>query len=360
MIFHGITIAYAEGIDKVADNMEEVRQTLMISVPRLFEKMYARVLEKVHQGPKIRRKIFFWGIHVGKRLAPYRLQGDRGPSLLRLRYAVADHLVFKKIKERLGGRLRYFVSGGAPLSKEIAEFFYAAGVTIVEGYGLTESSPVISANRHDQIRFGTIGKPLPGVEVRISEDGEILTRSPSVMKGYFKNEEATREAVDADGWLHTGDVGMMDEEGFITITDRKKDIIITSGGKNVAPQNIENLLISDKYISQVMVYGDGRKYLTGLVAPDFNILSEYWGARGVAFNTHQEMIHDLRIYDFLLDRIQEKMKDMAGFEQLKKIALLDHELSQENGELTPTMKLRRKIITRKYFDLLDSLYEKEF
>jgi len=360
MIFHGITIAYAEGIDKVADNMEEVRPTLMISVPRLFEKMYARVLEKVHQGPKIRRKIFFWGIHVGKRLAPYRLQGDRGPSLLRLRYAVADHLVFKKIKERLGGRLRYFVSGGAPLSKEIAEFFYAAGVTIVEGYGLTESSPVISANRHDQIRFGTIGKPLPGVEVRISEDGEILTRSPSVMKGYFKNEEATREAVDADGWLHTGDVGMMDEEGFITITDRKKDIIITSGGKNVAPQNIENLLISDKYISQVMVYGDGRKYLTGLVAPDFNILSEYWGARGVAFNTHQEMIHDLRIYDFLLDRIQEKMKDMAGFEQLKKIALLDHELSQENGELTPTMKLRRKIITRKYFDLLDSLYEKEF
>lgn len=360
MIFRGVTIAYAEGIDMVAENMGEVRPTLMISVPRLFEKMNARVLEKVHQSPKVRQKIFFWGIRVGRRLAPYRLRNEKGPLLLRIRYAIADHLVFQKIRDRLGGRLRYFVSGGAPLSREVGEFFYAAGVAIIEGYGLTESSPVISANRHDQIRFGSIGKPLPGVEVRIAKDGEILTRSPSVMQGYYKNQEATREVIDKDGWLYTGDVGVMDEQGFITITDRKKDIIVTSGGKNVSPQNIENLLISDKFISQVMVYGDKRKYLTALVVPDFKALSDYWAAGGVTLQDPHEMIRDPRVDEFLLERIHEKMKDMSGFEQLKKIALLDREFSLENGELTPTMKLRRKNITQKYFSLLDQMYEKEF
>ncbi len=360
MLFHGVTIAYAESIDSVADNLAEVRPTLVVSVPRLYEKMYARVLEKVRRSPRIRQKIFAWGIETGKQLTPYRLKREQGPFWLRMEFALADRLVFHKIKERLGGRLRYFISGGAPLSRKIAEFFYAAGVTILEGYGLTETSPVITANRHDKIRFGTIGPALPGVEVKIAEDGEILTRSPSVMKGYFKNETATRESIDPEGWFHTGDIGEIDEEGFVRITDRKKDLIVTSGGKNIAPQYIESLLLSDDYFSQVMVYGDRRKYLTALVVPAFETLSKYFREKGVTFSSRQEMLHDPRTYDFLMSRVIRKQRTMARFEQLKKIALLDHEWTQEAGELTPTLKIRRKVITKRYFDLLDALYENEF
>lgn len=360
MIFHGITIAYAESVETVAENMGEVKPTIVVSVPRLYEKMYAKVLEKVHAGPALRQKIFFWGIETGRRFTPYRLQGRKGPLTLRLRHGLADRLVFHKIKDRLGGNLRYFISGGAPLSREIAEFFYAAGVTILEGYGLTETSPVIAANHHDRIKFGTIGQALEGVEVRIADDGEILTRSPSVMKGYFKDETATKEVIDEDGWLHTGDVGQIDEEGFVAITDRKKDLIVTSGGKNVAPQYIENLLVSDKYISQVMVYGDKRKYLTALVVPDFGVLSEFLEGEGLTFADDSELLAAPRARTFLLSRVQEKLRDLARYEQIKKIALLDHELTQEAGELTPTLKIRRKEVTRKYFDLLDALYEKEF
>ncbi|NOY52353.1 MAG: long-chain fatty acid--CoA ligase [Deltaproteobacteria bacterium] len=360
MIFHGIAIAYAESIDTVAENMMEVRPTIVVSVPRLYEKMYARVMEKVNAAPSPRRKIFSWGIETGRKLTPYRLQGKKGPLGLRLQYGLADRLVFHKIRERIGGKLRYFICGGAPLSREIAEFFYAAGVTILEGYGLTETSPVITANRHDMIRFGTIGPALPGVEVAIMDDGEILTRSPSVMKGYFKNETATKEVIDPDGWFHTGDVGQIDEDGFVRITDRKKDMIVTSGGKNVAPQYLENLLTSDKYISQVMVYGDKRKYLTALVIPDFGALSEVLKGEGLTFADDAELSVAPRARSFLFSRIREKLRDLARFEQIKKIALLDHELTREAGELTPTLKIRRKEVTRKYFDLLDALYEKEF
>ena len=359
MLFHGVTVAYAEGIDTVAENMREVRPTLMISVPRLFEKMHARVLEAVRSGPALRRRIFFWGIDVGRRLTPARLRGEAGPLELRLQYTVADRLVFSKIRARLGGRLRYFVSGGAPLSREIAEFFYAAGVTIVEGYGLTESAPVIAANRHDRIKFGTVGPPLEGVEVRIADDGEILTRSPSVMQGYYHNEEATREVVDAEGWLHTGDVGFLDEEGFLTITDRKKDIIVTSGGKNVAPQYIENLLVTDKYIAQAMVYGDRRNYLTALVVPDFAALAEAVRSLGVPGRGPADWIADPRIRDFLMERVRVRSRDLARFEQVKKIALLDREWTAEAGELTPTLKVRRKTVTRKYLPMLEALYTEE-
>ncbi len=360
MIFHGITIAYAESIETVAENMGEVKPTIVVSVPRLYEKMYARVLEKVHAGPPLRQKIFSWGIETGRKLTPYRLQGKKGPFALRLQYGLADRLVFHKIKDRLGGSLRYFISGGAPLSREIAEFFYAAGVTILEGYGLTETSPVITANHYDRIKFGTIGQALEGVEVRIADDGEILTRSPSVMKGYFKNETATKEAIDEEGWFYTGDVGEIDQDGFVKITDRKKDLIVTSGGKNIAPQYLENILVSDKYISQVMVYGDRRKYLTALVIPDFGALSEVMKEEGLSFADDVELAAAPRTRAFLLSRVQEKLRDLARFEQIKKITLLDHELTQEAGELTPTLKIRRKEVTRKYFDLLDALYEKEF
>jgi len=360
MIFHGITIAYAESIETVAENMGEVKPTIVVSVPRLYEKMYARVLEKVHAGPPLRQKIFFWGIETGRKLTPYRLQGKKGPFALRLQYGLADRLVFHKIKDRLGGSLRYFISGGAPLSREIAEFFYAAGVTILEGYGLTETSPVITANHYDRIKFGTIGQALEGVEVRIAEDGEILTRSPSVMKGYFKNETATKEAIDEEGWFYTGDVGEIDQDGFVKITDRKKDLIVTSGGKNIAPQYLENLLVSDKYISQVMVYGDKRKYLTALVVPDFGALSAVLKEKGVEVEGAKEPVFSSEAHDFLFSRVEERLRDLARYEQIKKIALLDHELTQEAGELTPTLKIRRKEVTRKYFDLLDALYEKEF
>jgi long-chain acyl-CoA synthetase len=274
-------------------------------------------------------------------------------------YSLADFLVFRKLKAKLGGRMRFFVSGGAPLAKEIAEFFYGVGILIIEGYGLTETSPVISCNRVDKFRFGTVGLPVPGVEVAIAQDGEILTRGPHIMKGYYRKEGATREALTSDGWFHTGDIGGFDADGFLRITDRKKDLIITSGGKNVAPQKIENLLKQSLYILDAMVYGDRKKYLTCLMVPNIPKIEAYAKKNGVRWNNAQELLSLPETQQLIHQQIDLQSKELAPYEQIKYFVLLDKPLTQSAGELTPTLKIRRKIVTEKYKHLLEQLYTKE-
>jgi long-chain acyl-CoA synthetase len=356
MLHSGVTIAYAESVEKVAENMQEVRPTVMCSVPRLYEKMFARVNEKVAADPPLRQKIFRWAIGVGAAVFAHQVARTSPGPLLRLQLALADRLVFSKIKERTGGRMRLFVSGGAPLAREIAEFFGAAGLLICEGYGLTETSPVIACNRPDRIKPGTVGLPLDGVEVKIAEDGEILTRGPHVMKGYYNKPEATAEAIDAGGWFHTGDIGHLDAEGFLAITDRKKDILVTSGGKNIAPQPIENRLKTNRYFSEVVMIGDKRNYPVALVVPAFEPLEAWARANGVPGSSRSELVARPEVVRHYIGLIAELTPDLAQYEKIKKVAVLPVEFTQETGELTPTLKVKRRVIAEKFKDVIDRLY----
>ncbi|MBP1690666.1 MAG: long-chain acyl-CoA synthetase, partial [Bacteroidetes bacterium] len=271
--------------------------------------------------------------------------------------AVADKLVYAKLREKTGGRMRFFVSGGAALGKEFGEFFEAVGLNVIEGYGLTESSPVISVNRQNNYKFGTVGHPIPGVEVRIAPDGEILARGPNIMMGYFNNQEATRQAIDQEGWLHTGDIGNLDAEGFIHITDRKKHLFVSSGGKNIAPQPIENLFLSSKYIEQFMLIGDRRMFLTALIVPDFDALKEYADARNIAYTSIADLVKDPDVNDLIDKEINKIQKDLANYERVRRFTLLEKQFSIEEGELTPTQKVRRKVIEERYGHLIDNMYE---
>jgi long-chain acyl-CoA synthetase len=356
MMACGVSIAYAESIDTVPTNMQEVRPTVMMSVPRLYEKMYSRVLENALAGGQVKKRIFFWARGVADKWADETLAGRTPRGLLAFAYRVAQKLVFSKLKARTGGRMRYFVSGGAPLAPEINKFFYAAGLTILEGYGLTETSPVIAVNTPQHFRIGTVGRPIPGVEVVIAPDGEILTRGPHVMKGYYNKPEATREAIDADGWLHTGDIGEL-REGFLAITDRKKDIIVTAGGKNIAPQPIENRLKANKFFTEVVMIGNKRSYPAALVVPNFALLEEWAKSKGIAFASREELVGKPEVEAFYEARTRELLPDLAQFEKIKKLALLTREFSVDEGELTPTLKVKRRVIEQKYKDLIDRMYE---
>jgi len=355
--FTGLTsggcVYYAESIDKVADNMGEIKPTIMASVPRLYEKMYAKILDKVSNDPPLRQKIFWWAISVGKEAMPYICKNSRPSGWLGFKFGLAEKLVFSKIKERVGGRLRFFVSGGAPLSQEIAEFFAAANIIILEGYGLTETSPVITNNRLEDVKFGTVGKPIDGVEVKIAEDGEIICRGENVMLGYYNNEAATREAIDENGWFHTGDIGEFDEDGFLRITDRKKNIIVTSGGKNIAPAPMEIALITSKYIEQVVVLGDRRNFVSALIVAAKETLSEWAHEQGI----DGDIIQDERTLKLFENEVSKAMAGFAHYETVKKFKLVDDEWSVESGELTPTLKVKRKVIEEKYADLIDSIYQ---
>jgi long-chain acyl-CoA synthetase len=275
---------------------------------------------------------------------------------LKFRYGVAQKLVFSKILAKTGGRVRFFVSGGAPLSKDIAEFFYAAGLTVIEGYGLTETSPVIACNTIEGVKFGTVGRPIPGVEVKIAPDGEILTRGPNLMKGYYKKETETREVL-VDGWLHTGDIGALDDEGFLVITDRKKDLIITAGGKNVAPQPIENILKTSPYIANAVVVGGSRKFISALIVPNFDKLEAYARAGDIPFGSRAELVGREEVRNFLLAEVNRSTPNLAPYERVKKIVLLDREFEIEAGEITPTLKVRRSIVEQKYKGLIDTMYK---
>jgi long-chain acyl-CoA synthetase len=356
MLDVGATIAYAESVEAVPANMAEVRPTLMCSVPRLYEKIYARVQEKVAGDPPARQKIFRWAVGVGRRLFRHRWERTSPGLLDRLQGALADKLVFGKIRERTGGRLKLFVSGGAPLSREINEFFGAVGLQIVEGYGLTETSPVITCNRPDRFKPGTVGLPLPGLEVKIAEDGEILTRGPHVMKGYYNKPEATAEAIGGEGWFHTGDVGVIDADGFLTITDRKKDLIVTSGGKNIAPQPIENVIKNSPLVGEVVMIGDRRNFPSALLVPNFEVLERWAREKGLSYSSREELVQRPEVVALYEQTVKELTPHLAGFERIKKLALLAREFTLESGELTPTLKVKRRVIEKKYKDVIDNIY----
>jgi long-chain acyl-CoA synthetase len=356
MLYTGATIAYAESVEAVPQNMQEVRPTMMSSVPRLYEKMYARVNEKVAQDPPFRQKIFRWALGVGREAFRHKVERTSPGLLLKLKQRLADRLVFSKIKERTGGRLRLFVSGGAPLSREIAEFFGAAGLTICEGYGLTETSPVITVNAPDWIKPGTVGRPLEGIEVRIAADGEILTRGPHVMKGYYNKPEATAEAIDAEGFFHTGDIGVLDADGFLVITDRKKDILVTSGGKNIAPQPIENRLKASNFFAEVVMIGNKRNFPAALVVPNFETLEKWAREKGLQALSREQLVDHPAVLAHYQKLMADLLPDLAQFERIKKIALLTREFTLEAGELTPTLKVKRRVVEEKYKGLIDKLY----
>ena len=355
MLNRGAVIAYAESLEAVAANMLEIRPTVMISVPRLYEKVYARVLEKVQAGSWFRRQIFAAALLVGRSAARRGLAGRRSGMLLRTAAALARHLVFSRMQEGLGGRLRFFISGGAPLSPAIAEFFLAAEISIYEGYGLTESAGGIAVNTPQARRLGTVGKPFPGVAVRIDADGEILLRGPAIFSGYWKRPEETAEAFTADGWFRTGDLGRIDEDGYLAITDRKKDLIVTAGGENIAPQYLENLFKTDAFIDKALVFGDRKPYLTALIIPNLERLEAFARenalpcADACALVKHPAV---LRLFRARIDRLQE---NLASFQRIKRFTLLSGDFHRR--EITPTLKIRRNLVYDHYRQVLEEMYQ---
>ncbi len=354
-VYKGCTVAFAESVEAVAQNLLEVRPHIMVSVPRVFEKIYTKVMDQVMASPALRRKIFFWALKVGKAYGALKLEGRPIPGGLAVRRSVAAKLVFSKIIAKTGGRVRFFVSGGAPLSKDIAEFFYAMGLVILEGYGLTETSPLLSINTFEAIRLGTVGKTAPGIDIRIAEDGEILARGPNIMKGYYKKEAETREVMEG-GWFHTGDIGHFDADGFLVITDRKKDLLVTSGGKNIAPQPIENLLKSSPYITNAVVIGDRRRFVAALVVPDFDKLQAYAKAQGIAAADVDALCKDRRIVEFLKAEADRVTPLLASYEKVKRVFVLPRDFDIERGEITPSLKVRRANVTAEYREAIDALY----
>jgi long-chain acyl-CoA synthetase len=346
--FHsGVTIAYAESPATVGNDLLEVHPTLAAGVPRFFEKLYARIMSEVSRGPAMRRMIFDRALHIGRE----HLQTDRSS----LAYRAADRAVFQKIRTRLGGKLRLFISGGAALDKNIAEFFWAIGLPIYEGYGLSETSPVISLNGPGCARIGSVGRLVGDQELRISDDGEILVRGSNVMLGYYHLEQETAEAL-AGGWFHTGDIGELDPDGFLKITDRKKDLLVMSSGKNVAPQPIENRLNLVPYFESVVVVGDHRSFVSALIVPNYQALADYARAHHIGFESLAELTQKPEIYDLAMKEIQDRTQDFAPFERIKKIAFLDGEFSIDGGELTPTLKVRRSAIEKKYEAAINQIY----
>jgi long-chain acyl-CoA synthetase len=356
MLSQGVSIAYAENFETVPQNMQEVRPTAVSSVPRFFEKMYARINDAIRSSPPKKQKVTMWALGVGKEYGQKILNKQPVSSVLKLKHAGADRLVFTKLRAKLGGRLRFFISGGAPLDKDLADFFFSVGVMILEGYGLTETSPVITVNRSSSFKLGTVGQALRHVEVKIAEDGEILTRGPAVMKGYYKQEEETREAM-AGGWFHTGDIGSLDAQGFLSITDRKKDLIVTASGKNVAPQKIEGMLKTNPYLASVVALGDQRPFISALVVPHAEKLKAQADSMGLNSRNYSDLLCSPAVREFLLAQIQAATRDLAPFEQIKRIQLLENDFTIATGELTPKMSVRRRFVEAKYKHLIDQMYE---
>ena len=355
-VYRGLTTAFAESIDKLAQNLPEVRPHFICSVPRVFEKVYASVMSRAEAGSPLKRRIFRWAVGVGAQVSRLKQARRPVPAPLALEYRLADTLVFSKLRAALGGRLRFAISGGAPLSKEIAEFFHAAGILILEGYGLTETCPALTFNREDRFKFGSVGQAQPGVELKIAPDGEILGRGPNIAKGYFNKPDATAEVFLPDGWFATGDIGRIDEDGFLYITDRKKDLIVTSGGINIAPQNIENLLKGDPFISQAMVHGDKRPYPVALITLNPEEVAKFARAQGILVTDRAALVKHPKVVERVARIIETRNAGLQSYAKIKKFAILPEDFTIENGHLTPTLKVKRKIITEAHSELLDSLY----
>jgi long-chain acyl-CoA synthetase len=356
MLHSGVVINYAESVDTVAADMQRWRPTLMAAVPRLYEKIYGRVLDAVRAGSPIKRRLFFWGKQVGETAVELRLSGRKVPLSLAAKLWVADKLVFSKLRARTGGRIRFFISGGAPLTPDIAKFFHAAGLPVLEGYGLTETSPVMAVNTFKHLRLGTVGLPIPGVEIKIAPDGEIITRGPNVMIGYYKKPEATAEVLDGEGWFRTGDIGQLDAEGFLKITDRKKDIIVTAGGKNIAPQPIENLAKTCPFVANVVMVGDRRPFPILIVVPKFETLAAWAQKEGLPSADPAELVKLPEVRGKMDREIGATLRDLAGFETPKKLLLLSRDFTLEGGELTPKMSVRRRVVEQRNAEAIEALY----
>jgi long-chain acyl-CoA synthetase len=361
----GATIAFADSIESVSENLLEVHPTIMTSVPRLFERIKGRVEKGVAAQPEKKRKIFRWGMRIGIQRFRLEQRGKRPGPILAAKNALADRLVFAKVRARTGGAIRMFVSGGAALTTEVGEFFGAIGLRIIEGYGLTETSPIIAVNPYDRPRLGTVGRPLGNIEVVIADDGEILTRGPHIMKGYFKDPDATAEAIDPEGWLHTGDIGTIDKEGYLRITDRKKNLFISTGGKNIAPAPIEALLSESRLVDQILLIGDNRPYNTALIVPDFDILKEMAEIEGIPVGDlrnedAREALIDLERIIMLVEAdIRRLQRDLSNFERVRKFELIAEPFTVDNGMMTPTLKVKRKEVMAKYGELVEGMYSGE-
>lgn len=358
----GTTIAYAENIDKIQENLREVRPTVMTSVPLLFEKVYAKVQDEINSGSSLKKRIFDWAVRVGKERYDYLLSKpadvliEKGlPPKLQRRWKRADRLVYQKVKQQLGGRLRGLVSGGGALNPEIAQFFWSIDVPVLEGYGLTETAPVVAANPVVRCKIGTVGKPLPNLEVRTAPDGEVLVKGPSVMKGYYKNEEATSEAFDGE-WYKTGDLGEIDEEGYLKIVDRKKRIIVLTTGKNVAPQPIENAIQQSSYIEYATLVGYKRKYVIALIAPSFENLIPWAQKKGLSTESESKLVRNEQVQKLLHDEVERFTEKFAGFEQPKKLIISGTPWTIDSGELTPSLKVRVKVVEERYKDMIELTY----
>lgn len=355
-IFNGMSVYYAESIEKVPDNLHEVKPTIFVGVPRIFEKVYLKAKEKAAQGGKLKERIFDWAISVGKEYALKKEFREKISFFLKLKHLMADKLVFSKFRDFFGGRLRYCITGGAALSDEIYLIFNGANVRIMQGYGLTETSPVISTNNPSEYKIGTVGRPIRNVKVRIADDGEIEVLGPNVMIGYYNKPEATREVFTEDGWFKTGDIGEIDEEGFLKITDRKKELFKTSGGKYIAPAPIEQRIKGSVYVNQVVLVGSERKFPAALIVPNFDALRNYAKSNGIKAETNKELCHNPEIIKFIKSQVDALTSDLSQYEKVKKIALLENEFTVEGGELTPTLKIKRRVIDEKYKSIIEEIY----
>ena len=358
VVRRGYECAFARAIETLSADLQTIRPTMLFSVPRVYENAHRRILNRVESASPLRQRLFRWALAVGKRYNDRARRGERCDPWLRLRHRLADTLVLSKVRAGMGGRLRMAISGGAPLSETIADFFQALGVWIVEGYGLTETSTVTHVNRLDRYRIGTVGLPMDGVECRIADDGEILIRGANIMKGYYEDPAATREAIDGDGWFHTGDVGRIEDGGFLRITDRKKDLIVTSGGKNVAPQMIENHLREEPLISQAMVWGDRTSHLVALVTLDAGEAARWAEKEGIEWDKPEDAAADPRLAAHLRQCIRDRNRDLAPFEAVRDFRVLPGDFSADSGELTPSLKLKRRIVMERYGDLLGEMLKR--
>ena len=349
---------YLANPKEVIEAMSAVKPTVMVSVPRLYEKIYATALHGLEQGPALRKRLFNWAIDVGRRYQYQLKDAGSAGALLTLQHKLADKLVLSKVRDVVGGPKNFFSAGGAPLSKDIEEFFFAVGLLVCEGYGLTETSPMVTFNTPKAFKFGTVGKPIIDCQVEIAEDGEILVKSPSVTQGYYNKPQATADAF-CDGWFHTGDVGQFDEEGFLVITDRLKDLIITSGGKNIAPQKIETVYAKDHFIEQFIVIGDRFKFISALLVPNFAVLEAYAREQGIPFRSYEELVAKDEIYAFYKERLASRSEELANYEQVKVFTLLPKPFTQETGEITPSQKMKRRVIMKNYAEQIAAMYAED-